>query len=278
MLFHLSEIIFCVASCLHFVYPYAFDIPNIIATKIITLDNEFLVNWFKQKLLGNETEKSEVGILVVGFVHLIANTKVAEQNAKLSLKVLEVLLSLFTDAFMKWNSYVKEYFKLLQSLALQHQQLKQLLSAISNLLATGYAKNPNVEALGVLLNFLQELLQKLHNADLSRAKLVTIKSKSKKLDFENRVEDEEELANSCCTYTVTGNNFMDQHWYYCYTCNLTFSEGVCGVCVKVCHKGHDVSYSRKSRFFCDCGSGARSPCKCLVPRKVIKQEKKTKRR
>jgi len=95
----------------------------------------------------------------------------------------------------------------------------------------------------------------------------TVKNPTKKS------KNDEASTMSLCTYTVTGkNNLMDQHWYYCYTCKLTASEGVCGVCVKVCHKEHNVSYSRKSRFYCSCGSGARSPCKCLVPRNVNNQE------
>ena len=67
------------------------------------------------------------------------------------------------------------------------------------------------------------------------------------------------LACKVCTFAVTGSNFTEQHWYYCYTCGLTQSEGCCSVCVKVCHRGHIVSYSRRSRFFCDCGAGAAPP-------------------
>ena len=76
------------------------------------------------------------------------------------------------------------------------------------------------------------------------------------------------LANTLCTYTESENTFVEQHWYYCYTCNLTFSEGICTPCAKICHKDHDVSYSRKSRFFCDCGAGAVRGFKCtaLKPR------------
>mgnify|MGYP001144876786 CR=1 FL=1 len=56
-----------------------------------------------------------------------------------------------------------------------------------------------------------------------------------------------------CTFEATGSEFVDQHWYCCYTCGLNGSEGCCSVCVDVCHKGHDVTYMRRSRFFCDCG-------------------------
>jgi len=84
-----------------------------------------------------------------------------------------------------------------------------------------------------------------------------------------------QLACRVCTYAVTGSNFTDQHWYYCYTCGLTQSEGCCSVCIRVCHAGHVVSYSRRSRFFCDCGAGGLASrgvhCKALSPRRYVPQ-------
>jgi hypothetical protein len=81
------------------------------------------------------------------------------------------------------------------------------------------------------------------------------------------LEECEPADDACCTYTTTANNYLEQHWYYCYTCKLTFTEGCCSICVRVCHKDHDVSYSRFSRFFCDCGAGARGlVCKALKSR------------
>ncbi|GAM27937.1 hypothetical protein SAMD00019534_111130 [Acytostelium subglobosum LB1] len=78
---------------------------------------------------------------------------------------------------------------------------------------------------------------------------------------------EAKLASMLCTYTTTKDEYMDQHWYSCYTCNLKDSEGCCGVCVRVCHKGHNVSYSRYTRFFCDCGAGVcKTPCKSMKTR------------
>lgn len=82
---------------------------------------------------------------------------------------------------------------------------------------------------------------------------------------------ERTLASKVCTFTSSGSNFMEQHWYFCYTCDLTVSKGCCSVCAKVCHRGHRVVYSRSSRFFCDCGAGGvrGSSCQCLKPRKFI---------
>ena len=51
---------------------------------------------------------------------------------------------------------------------------------------------------------------------------------------------------------------------------VKYVQGCCSLCARVCHEGHDVGYSRKSSFFCDCGAEAataneqgRMPCKCL---------------
>lgn len=88
-------------------------------------------------------------------------------------------------------------------------------------------------------------------------------------DEEDDNNSERALASKVCTFTSSGSNFMEQHWYFCYTCDLTVSKGCCSVCAKVCHRGHRVVYSRSSRFFCDCGAGGvrGSSCQCLKPRK-----------
>ncbi|XP_060191553.1 auxin transport protein BIG isoform X1 [Lycium barbarum] len=88
-------------------------------------------------------------------------------------------------------------------------------------------------------------------------------------DDEEDNNSEKALASKVCTFTSSGSNFMEQHWYFCYTCDLTVSKGCCSVCAKVCHRGHRVVYSRSSRFFCDCGAGGvrGTSCQCLKPRK-----------
>jgi len=71
-----------------------------------------------------------------------------------------------------------------------------------------------------------------------------------------------------CTYHRTGTEFELQHWYYCYTCDLVENKGACSVCARKCHRGHDVVYSRKGNFFCDCGdSRSAGGCQSL-PKKL----------
>lgn len=42
--------------------------------------------------------------------------------------------------------------------------------------------------------------------------------------------------------------------------------GVCSVCARVCHRGHDLSYAKFGNFFCDCGAKEDNTCQALVKR------------
>ncbi|VDK62634.1 unnamed protein product [Onchocerca ochengi] len=57
-----------------------------------------------------------------------------------------------------------------------------------------------------------------------------------------------------CTFASTAKQFVQQHWYNCYTCCMVEGEGVCSVCAVNCHRGHDLAYSKFGSFFCDCGA------------------------
>ena len=70
------------------------------------------------------------------------------------------------------------------------------------------------------------------------------------------LEHEDSSQSTLCTYTSTGSQFVKQHWYFCYSCELDGSEGVCSVCARICHKDCELAYSKFSRFFCDCGAGS----------------------
>lgn len=69
------------------------------------------------------------------------------------------------------------------------------------------------------------------------------------------LQDEDTMLQyKLCTFTVTQREFMNQHWYHCHTCKMVDGVGVCTVCARVCHRGHDVSYAKFGNFFCDCGA------------------------
>jgi len=53
---------------------------------------------------------------------------------------------------------------------------------------------------------------------------------------------------------------MNQHWYHCHTCKMVDGVGVCTVCARVCHRGHDITYAKYGNFFCDCGAKDDGTC------------------
>lgn len=67
-----------------------------------------------------------------------------------------------------------------------------------------------------------------------------------------------------CTFIKTGKTQQCQDSWDCLDCNLTNTKCICAVCAKRCHAGHRLVYRGKTRFYCDCGAGAASPCKCCT--------------
>ncbi|XP_076048949.1 E3 ubiquitin-protein ligase-like protein poe isoform X2 [Oratosquilla oratoria] len=84
--------------------------------------------------------------------------------------------------------------------------------------------------------------------------------------------DEDSMCNKLCTFTTTQKEFMNQHWYHCHTCRMVDGVGVCTVCARVCHRGHDVTYAKFGSFFCDCGAKEDGTCQALVKRSPASYE------
>ena len=78
--------------------------------------------------------------------------------------------------------------------------------------------------------------------------------------------DDEAMDGKLCTYTHTARVFMNQHWYHCHTCGMVEGVGCCSVCARVCHRDHDVTYSKHGSFFCDCGAREDGSCVALAAR------------
>lgn len=97
-------------------------------------------------------------------------------------------------------------------------------------------------------------------------------------DDEYDEDDDEDLCDKLCTFTVTQKEFINQHWYHCHTCKMLDGVGVCNICAQVCHKGHDVTYSKHGSFFCDCGANEEGNCRALVKRPPNKNKAKAKKR
>ena len=80
------------------------------------------------------------------------------------------------------------------------------------------------------------------------------------------LEIEEKTNPDLCTYLKTGNSFLVQEYFRCYTCGLDEKKhaGVCKVCVNTCHVGHDVKFTKNGRFYCDCGQEGEKSCRSLL--------------
>jgi E3 ubiquitin-protein ligase UBR4 len=86
------------------------------------------------------------------------------------------------------------------------------------------------------------------------------------VEDEDDYDDEEALEDKLCTYTQTARVYMNQHWYHCHTCGMVDRDGCCSVCARVCHRDHDVTYSKHGSFFCDCGAREGGNCLAMTPR------------
>jgi hypothetical protein len=65
--------------------------------------------------------------------------------------------------------------------------------------------------------------------------------------------DRSTKGNPACTYVGVGPLYRPQTWFWCTTCRLTGSEGVCEPCARVCHAGHVLSEVRLTCFLaCRC--------------------------
>ena len=79
-------------------------------------------------------------------------------------------------------------------------------------------------------------------------------------------EIEEKTNTGLCTYLKTGNSFLAQECFHCDTCGIDEKEhtGICQICVRTCHAGHDVIPVENDLFFCNCGSEGEKSCHSLL--------------
>ena len=215
-------------------------------------------------------------------------------QSELGDRLWRMLRDMLWPALMTQSSCSAGLLSLLRSLAATRARLPELARLTLELLRRAQTElvpnAENVQSVGVLLELLMELLRACEGTKAARPTALPDATSESAEDASASDEESEMevsiaegpaehadprqrslLACQVCTFAVTGSTFTEQHWYYCYTCGLTQSEGCCTVCIKVCHAGHVVSYSRRSRFFCDCGAGAGAvrglQCAALTPRR-----------
>ena len=58
-------------------------------------------------------------------------------------------------------------------------------------------------------------------------------------------------------------------FYRCLSCGFSddYCLGVCEVCAKKCHKGHELQFIGYVESYCDCGAGGYCTCHALPKKK-----------
>ncbi|KAG4192792.1 hypothetical protein ERO13_A07G178901v2 [Gossypium hirsutum] len=262
--------------------------PNLklkIQNKYLSMDLLLLSKWLEKRLLGCTAEAMDgVKSVKANSVSLRESTmsfilclvsSPSELQSELYNHLFEAVLISLETAFLQFDIHTaKSYFHFVVQLARGESSMKLLLKRtvmLTQKLAVGSRKNSDVLVLSANRDGATATLEcdatsvdEDEDDGTSDGEEASIDK-----DEEEDTNSERALASKVCTFTSSGSNFMEQHWYFCYTCDLTVSKGCCSVCAKVCHRGHRVVYSRSSRFFCDCGAGGvrGSSCQCLKPRK-----------
>ncbi|CAJ1939091.1 unnamed protein product [Cylindrotheca closterium] len=129
-----------------------------------------------------------------------------------------------------------------------------------------------MKALSKLFGYVRRLRESLAEENINKVQSGRSTQPSKETSLREIPEIGKDLKLPLACSYVQESGFRTQHWYNCYTCGLVWDKGCCTLCALTCHKGHDVSYSRCSSFFCDCGAENNNPgeqtrvaCKCVAP-------------
>lgn len=117
---------------------------------------------------------------------------------------------------------------LFRDLAIEHKQLNHFVSLLLEALSSYQIKDDELhtEPLLIILQLLQAIMKHDPQGHVE-GEAMDIGEPHEDMEEQMDVEypEEDDLSTKLCTFTVTQNNFTEQHWYYCYTCSLTFSEG-----------------------------------------------------
>lgn len=85
--------------------------------------------------------------------------------------------------------------------------------------------------------------------------------------LEVRIREDCLPGGRCCTFRGTGPYWVRQQWYKCLTCaeagRADNGAGLCAVCARCCHVGHELVEQELSPFYCDCPSGGFRGIPCV---------------
>jgi hypothetical protein len=201
-----------------------------------------------------------------------------------------LILDILLESFDSWSKLeYKDREPVLDVLFLYGCRFNQLREIGTRLLACATSPDDDDQTIGTdairsvskFFGFIRALSSALETRSNDRKALSASQNSSKKEDSAvgNSGQELSTHHPRACSFAQK-SGFRAQHWYNCYSCQLVWDKGCCTLCAMVCHRGHDVSYSRFSSFFCDCGAEdgsvteqTRVACKCLAPLPVDQVDK-----
>jgi hypothetical protein len=203
----------------------------------------------------------------------------ADRTSSDDFKGGKVILDSLMETMDSWlrheSQFSNDVMSLLCVLGARHNSLHTIGSRLLTIVTAGN-ESPDMNCIGPVERFFR-FLRDLEAAQTSQANMDASAITSLRTDDDtvtpggadaHHEKHSTDSAPDACSF-VLQPGFHQQHWYNCYTCNLVWDKGCCTLCALRCHKDHDVTYSRHSSFFCDCGGEApteeenRSPCQCL---------------
>lgn len=253
---------------------------SVVATLLDELSEDEIRELTKNLLCNMNSPSEESLILSKKTAVLISHIGCCAPHGITTGKGCKIIFDEMLDSMDKWarSSSQRHMMRLLCLLAPRLYSLDAAGRGVISLLKENQKGNSNaahecIELAKVFFESVARLDRSINKsvADISANAAATIDSVASPNNVSVTLKNGKVIS-KICSFIETGEGFTDQHWYNCYTCGLLWDKGCCALCARVCHKGHDVGYSRKSSFFCDCGAEVataieqnRTPCKCLVP-------------
>lgn len=249
-----------------------------VATLLDELSDDEVRELTKNLLCNMNSPSEESLILSKKTAALISHIACCAPHGITTGNVCKIIFDEMLDSMDKWarSSSQRHMMRLLCLLASRFRSLdaagRRVISHMKEKQeGNSDAAHECIELAKLFFESVAELDRLINAADISANAAATIDSVASPNNVSVTLKNGKVIS-KICSFIETGEGFTEQHWYNCYTCGLLWDKGCCALCARVCHKGHDVGYSRKSSFFCDCGAEVataieqnRTPCKCLVP-------------
>lgn len=243
---------------------------NLLCRSIDALPKDYLKDVLIKDLIEVEATKDHVDFHVASLSRVLLFLVGAKQSFKGAKYIHDVLL----DSLVSWGQQsppigtAETAIHVLLVLGCRFQTLPQIGSCILGISNEGADTGGSyrLSCAAAFFEFVQCLLDHFNK----KSSLVVEESHQTTGSDEQPTQNQKVNFSRRCSF-LEKTGYHGQHWYNCYTCGLVWEKGCCTLCALICHRGHDVTYSRYSSFFCDCAaedgnssSQSRVSCACMA--------------